>query len=314
MVIADNETRWNSTYLSILRGLKLKHKIQVYSLDERESLGSDYLEESDWKSLQEITDYLKPFYQCTLKLQGHAKTTQYGVIQEALPAIEGLLGHLERLKDTVPKSNKALREAVNNSQVKLREYYDLTDNSHSIYAAASLFYPCLRLAHFKKYQIGEMAEQIDPMQETVQSVWMEEYYKPEQEALKKAAQARSDSEPPKKKHFTFRYQITKDTAANAEENEFIKYATGTLIELEESDVTFNLIDQQISKASTFPTLHRYALDTLSCPAMSTECERVFSSSKKLLTPERNRLAEDIIEACECLKAWWKKELIQQQKD
>jgi len=34
---------------------------------------------------------------------------------------------------------------------------------------------------------------------------MEEYYKPEQEALKKAAQARSDSEPPKKKHFTFRY-------------------------------------------------------------------------------------------------------------
>jgi hypothetical protein len=47
MVIADNDTRWNSTYLSILRGLKLKHKIQVYSLDERASLGSDYLEESD---------------------------------------------------------------------------------------------------------------------------------------------------------------------------------------------------------------------------------------------------------------------------
>ena len=36
--------------------------------------------------------------------------------------------------------------------------------------------------------------------------------------------------------------------------------------------------------------------------------------KKLLTPERNQLMEDIIEACECLKAWWKKELIQQQKD
>src|SRR5277367_4459868 len=42
-------------------------------------------------------------------------------------------------------------------------------------------------------------------------------------------------------------------------------------------------------------------------------ERVFSSAKKLLTPERKQLAEDIIEACECLKAWWKKGLIQQQK-
>src|SRR5271163_2791304 len=122
-----------------------------------------------------------------------------------------------------------------------------------------------------------MAEWIDPMPETVQGVWKEEYYKPEQEALKKAAQARSDSEPPKKKHFTFRYWITsKDTAANAEENEFIKYATGAPIELEESDATFNPIDWWISRASTFPTLHRYALDTLSCPAMSTECERVFS--------------------------------------
>ena len=41
---------------------------------------------------------------------------------------------------------------------------------------------------------------------------------------------------------------------------------------------------------------------LSCPAMSNECERVFSSTKKLLIPERNQLAEDIIEASECLKA------------
>jgi hypothetical protein len=41
-----------------------------------------------------------------------------------------------------------------------------------------------------------MAEWIDPMKETVQGVWIEEYYKPEQEALKKAAQA-AQAEPPK---------------------------------------------------------------------------------------------------------------------
>jgi hypothetical protein len=37
---------------------------------------------------------------------------------------------------------------------------------------------------------------------------------------------------------------------------------------------------------------------------SAECERVFSSVKKMATAERNRLSEDIIQACECLKAWW----------
>jgi hypothetical protein len=301
MVIAGSDTRWDSTCLSIMRGLKWKHKIQVYSLDNRATLGSDFLEENDWTVLEEIADALEPFYQCTLELQGQAKVAQHGVIWEALPAMEGLLRHLENLKVIVLKSNKQLREAVNNSWVKLRKYYDLTDNSYGIYAAASLLYPCLRLAHFNEHWIGEMAEWINPMKETVQDVWMEECYKPAQEALK-TAQA-GQVEPPRKKHFTFRYWIgAKD--AKTEENEFIKYATGAPIELEDTDTTFNPIEWWISKISTFPTLYRYALDTLSCPAMSTECERVFSSAKKLLTPERNALSEDIIEACECLKAWW----------
>jgi hypothetical protein len=34
--------------------------------------------------------------------------------------------------------------------------------------------------------------------------------------------------------------------------------------------------------------------------------------KKLITPERNQLEEDIIEVYECLKAWWKNSLIEQQ--
>ena len=58
----------------------------------------------------------------------------------------------------------------------------------------------------------------------------------------------------------------------------------------------------------------WALDTLSIPAMSAECERVFSSAKKLITPERNALADNTIEACECLKAWWDQGLIRGQHD
>src|SRR3954447_15117774 len=54
----------------------------------------------------------------------------------------------------------------------------------------------------------------------------------------------------------------------------------------------------------YPTLFQYALDTLAIPATATECESTFSSAKKLVTPERDRLADDVIEACKCLKAWW----------
>jgi hypothetical protein len=45
--------------------------------------------------------------------------------------------------------------------------------------------------------------------------------------------------------------------------------------------------------------------------MSAEYEKVFSSTKKLIALERNRLAEEIIEASECLRNWWDRGLIHQ---
>jgi hypothetical protein len=80
-----------------------------------------------------------------------------------------------------------------------------------------------------------------------------------------------------------------------------------------SPKTFNPIIWWNDCKVLFPTLHLYAFDTLSIPAMSAECERVFSSTKKLISAERNRLREEIIEASECLKNWWDYGLIMQQE-
>ena len=46
-----------------------------------------------------------------------------------------------------------------------------------------------------------------------------------------------------------------------------------------------------------------ALDLLAIPAMSSEVERVFSSTGLMITDRRNRLKEDIVEAVECMKSW-----------
>jgi hypothetical protein len=69
-------------------------------------------------------------------------------------------------------------------------------------------------------------------------------------------------------------------------------------------IQFDLIKWWWNNQGSFPTLYQDALDKLAIPAMSAECERVFSSAKKMVTAERNRLSEDIIQACECLKVWW----------
>lgn len=53
----------------------------------------------------------------------------------------------------------------------------------------------------------------------------------------------------------------------------------------------------------FPNLAMMAYDILSIPAMSAECERVFSSAKKLISDSRNGLSPASIEAVECNRHW-----------
>jgi hypothetical protein len=79
-VILDNCTRWNSTYLSIHRGLKLKRAIQLFLLDFHQPLQKDLLTEDDWAQLKAIHEALEPFYRVTKRLEGGAETGSYGVI------------------------------------------------------------------------------------------------------------------------------------------------------------------------------------------------------------------------------------------
>jgi hypothetical protein len=55
--------------------------------------------------------------------------------------------------------------------------------------------------------------------------------------------------------------------------------------------------------NNFFTLSQYALNTLYCLIILVEYERVFSGIKGLITPNRNILAEDIIEVYKYLKVW-----------
>jgi hypothetical protein len=55
----------------------------------------------------------------------------------------------------------------------------------------------------------------------------------------------------------------------------------------------------------YPTLAGMAYDLFAMPAMSSECERAFSSAKRLIAEQRYNLKSDIIEADQCLRSWLK---------
>lgn len=54
---------------------------------------------------------------------------------------------------------------------------------------------------------------------------------------------------------------------------------------------------------TKPDLAAFIYDMAAIPAMSAECERVFSSAKLLLRDQRARLKPILIETYECLRHW-----------
>jgi len=53
----------------------------------------------------------------------------------------------------------------------------------------------------------------------------------------------------------------------------------------------------------YPDLKQWAWDVLSAPATSAEVERVFSSARRLLTDDRNKLGVKMVMMLVCMKRW-----------
>jgi hypothetical protein len=70
----------------------------------------------------------------------------------------------------------------------------------------------------------------------------------------------------------------------------------------------------LSRYDSQRDLARFALDLFAISPMSDECERLFSSAKLTIVDRRGRLKADIIEACECLRAWYGKPQVEDNSD
>ena len=53
----------------------------------------------------------------------------------------------------------------------------------------------------------------------------------------------------------------------------------------------------------YPNLYVLALELYSYPGMSSECERIFSDTGRIVTPDRNRFLAVLLEEEECLRKW-----------
>jgi hAT family C-terminal dimerisation region len=367
-VIQDNETRWNSVYCMIQRAFLLKDPLDLFIKRALEKPAKDSplpqddeLSADDWNVLAVTRDILRPFFELTLRLQGHATHGTHGSLTEALPALEFLLSKLEEKsaeygcqfpglrsdivtvqpeesqstkkagrkgkrtgvtgqsqkpeEPTIPKSADIIPACIDSCWAKLRKYYRFMQDS-PVYAAAVVLNPEHKWKFFNR-NWEQYPDWIAQAEEDVMDLW-ESMYQGHDSSTGSATTAGLDAglfRPARQDHSEpsdfdkwfsrKRYSL----ACTTRQDEFKSYLETNFLDGSEQFQSGSLprsVDLCAFWANIegqYPLLARMAFDLLSIPAMSAECERVFSSTKLLLSDRRARMKEDIIEASECLRAW-----------
>lgn len=319
----DLGVRWNSVYTMIERALKLQGAIDLYCAkwkkepDSKYDLTADFLDEIDWEELRDFRDLLKPFYIVTKRVEGHPTNGAYGAIWEVLPAFNYLFNKVQKAAKDVIANTKLYSEhyesCLNCGFEKLKEYYTLTDNSR-LYRAAVALHPGKRFHWFEltwiKEQDGE--RDIANAKEAVKSLWqqfVEELPTPAvpPAPLIRAQQTDNDVDSDDEDYLAAFSSFTNDPTSEADRRQRMEAEFDTFINSSiaiDRECTDKPLQWWIDIGEPlYPTLASLAYSLFSIPGMSAECERAFSHAKKLVTEERFRLKEDIIEADQCVKSW-----------
>ncbi|KAI0569226.1 Dimer-Tnp-hAT domain-containing protein, partial [Pyrenophora tritici-repentis] len=302
-------TRWNSFCSAFERAALLQHAVNAYAnhhidatrtadsyarthnnkmSDAPTWMRSDGLSASDWQVITEYIGVLRPLKEATLRLEGRGKAGRFGAIYEVIPVFEYLLNEYEaRVKSyehvdyeaaNAPEDHLAIN--LRAAWAKLNEYYSKLDDSVVYYAAVTLH------PYYKRYCERSWRDKSDWLRsskQNFQQLWAT--YKPVATS-------------PKHRKARLPNAIDDAIAALADDdssdNELMdEYELWSRLEPKWTSQQFatngHPIRYWLSLRSKYPHLHRFAIDVLTIPASSCECERMFSELGDLLEPRRRKI-------------------------
>jgi hypothetical protein len=219
--------------------------------------------------------------------------------------MEQLLIHLESRATECQYEDSQYSTSVNYAWLKLQEYYNLSDES-CLYRAALALHPSFRFDWFEDNWHTKPAW-IDAAKVAIEGLFHQyvKQYAVERPASQ-SSQSDQDTNPPVPFWFTTtRRRVPPARRRHASDELALFWAE------DQSEPIMNPLLWWQKKAEQYPTLSKMALDLFAIPGMSAECERVFSSAKKVVTDERNSISPPTIEALQVAKHWLKQQPIPQ---
>jgi hypothetical protein len=335
-LLTDNATRWNSLYLMIERAIKLKDRIDLFCYHEAEQMhGSstkkaitpeekerllkhDSLSEDDWAALSEVVGILKKFYDLTKRGEGTKLTGDRGILSDYMTTINDLLKHVRSTRDDLeyrlkdPNCDKETLEHLKictvNCWTKLDDYFKIIDNSPAHYASV-VTNPRMKWKYFEHTwkDAGSWKDTTNGStwlitgRQALNSMWEEYRNLPIEEDIPMGGSRRQRS--PSPDDFERSFDMTLLYGDDEDQDELETWLSSKVEKLQGGETLPQFWVRQRKQNST-NRLARMALDMVSIPAMSSDCERVFSQAKLMITGQRHRLKADIIEATQCLRMWF----------
>lgn len=302
--LQDNDTRWSSHYTQIERALRIRKRIEIFCYQYRKEIDQDTLSDEDWDQLSDIRAALEPFKAATKSLQSNATDGRHGSVWEWLPTIEYLINHTANGQvQSTEKYGLTHPQTIcwQNSWQKLDKWWHITDQAFTVYAAATLLAPRCRKAYFDKNWKDESFNDLkERMIKKVHQYWLDNYAETTTTINKQSATVDDHRTP-------LDIQIGDiDERVKVHDDPFLDFISSS------TTTTTDVLNWWSEFGP--PELRQMAFDILSIPAMSAEVERIFSSAKRALTPDRNALTVESLEVYELLRNWWRGDIVLQMSD
>ena len=312
-LVLDGGIRWNASYAMVTRAILLRDALDRYATKLRvskdafdmETYEEDYLNDDEWSTLELISKQLEPLFHITKALEGNTKLTEgtgkpsHGALWEVLPAFEGLLAHFEALERKAANGdfNERIQQSITLAWNKAKEYYVKTDVSVA-WQASLVLHPRWKWQYFEEKWTGLERAYVTNGKKALKQLW-EKQYKSEPIIRQESA----TPEPADQVDYleAMLNGLAPTGAAPAVRSSSRRDQLTQYLEEPVSNTPLFLYWK--SKQGQWPQLSQMAFDFLAVPAMSSECERVFSSCSKQTTQEVSRLSGEMLWRRECLKNW-----------
>lgn len=302
--------RWNNENSASKR--RRRAGVQAEKKSPPRYVSEGGLSEYDWHVINNYIEILAPLKEATKLLEARGSSGKHGAIWEVLPTFEWLLNLFEELKERVRHTTTEtypdqepledhFETNINAGWQKLVKYYEKLDDT-PVYYASVVLHPQHKDLLKKAWR--EKPEWLRKNDAAFKKLWSE--YR---DRSITSTTSNSMPPPPRRVHARSGRDDFLATFAGDEEesdgDEYTQWSNKFKALPKEHPLAQDPIKYWWQERATRPKLAQMALDVLSVPATSCDCERAFSELGDLLEPRRSKLKPEMIAALQCCKSYRK---------